>query len=93
MSGQRHALAAIYPRERKEKLFCVHYKCNANHHADTRPQFAHGIRPTEMLDRWECTVRRLRVDRCGANVLSSVAGEYRACRWTEYFLLISDKEA
>jgi hypothetical protein len=28
----------------------------------------------------------------GVNVLSEVRGEYRACRWTEDFLLVSDKE-
>jgi hypothetical protein len=28
----------------------------------------------------------------GNKVLSAVRGEYRACRWTEDFLLVSDKE-
>jgi hypothetical protein len=28
----------------------------------------------------------------GVNVLSAVRGEYEACRWTEDFLLVSDKE-
>jgi hypothetical protein len=28
----------------------------------------------------------------GVNVLSAVRGEYRACRWMEDFLLVSDKE-
>jgi hypothetical protein len=27
----------------------------------------------------------------GLNVLSAVRGEYRACRWTEDFLLVRDK--
>jgi hypothetical protein len=48
------------------------------------------------------TVHRSRVNPCpqitswslrGVNVLSAVRGEYRACRWTEDFLLVSDKDA
>jgi hypothetical protein len=27
----------------------------------------------------------------GVNILSAVRGEYRACRWTEDFLLVSTK--
>jgi hypothetical protein len=27
----------------------------------------------------------------GVNILSAVRGEYRACRWTEDFLLVSAK--
>jgi hypothetical protein len=29
----------------------------------------------------------------GCNVLRAVRGEHKACRWTEDFLLVSDKEA
>jgi hypothetical protein len=36
-----------------------------------------------------CTVHRSRVDPC---VLSAVRGEYKVRRWTEDFLLVSDKE-
>jgi hypothetical protein len=34
------------------------------------------------------TVHRSR----GVNVLSAVPGEFKECRWTEDFLLVSDKE-
>jgi hypothetical protein len=39
------------------------------------------------------TVHRPRADPYrGVNVLSAVRGKYKACRWTEDFVLISDKK-
>jgi hypothetical protein len=40
------------------------------------------------------TAHRSRVDHweAGVNVLSVVLGEQKTCRWTEDFLLVSDKE-
>jgi hypothetical protein len=50
------------------------------------------FQPVTVVKLVTTTDQRPRVDPCGINVLSAVRGEYRACSWTEDFLLVSDKE-